>query len=95
MAIHAIETPGDSSLLDSLREHIEIDEFAQEILNHIILYHASCLQYQNPHQDYNQFNWHDGLLFRQNLLYVPDSPSRLHVLQQCHDTPIVVHGTRM
>ena len=91
MAFHAIDTPEDSSLLDSIREHLGTDEFAQDILNHIIPDRASCSQSQNPRQDYNQFSWHDGLLFRQNLLYVPDGPSRLRVLQQCHDTPMAGH----
>ena len=77
MAFHAIDTPGDSSLLDSIREHIEMDEFSQDILNHIILDCASCSQSQKPCQEYNPFSWHDGLLFRQNLLYVPYGPSRL------------------
>ena len=53
MAFHAIDTPGDSSLLDSIWEHIEINEFAQDILNHIIPHHASCSQSQKPRQDYN------------------------------------------
>ena len=91
MAIHAIETPGDSSLLDSLREHIEIDEFAQEILNHIIPDRASCSQSQNLRQDHTKFSWHDGLFFQQNLLNVLDSPSQLQILQQCHGTIMVGH----
>ena len=32
MAIHTINAPRDSSLLDSIGENIETDEFAQEIL---------------------------------------------------------------
>ena len=68
-------TPGDSSILDSIRENIETDEFSQDIVNHIIPHRASCSPAQNPCQDYTQFSCHDGLLFQQNLLYMPDGPS--------------------
>ena len=62
MAFHAIDTPEDSSLLDSIREHLGTDEFSQDILNHIIPDRASCSQSQNPRQDYNQFSWlHSGV----------------------------------
>ena len=88
MAMHTINTPGDSQFLDSIREHIATDAFAQEVLSHIILDRASSSESQNPRLDYTQFTWHDGLLFRQTLLYVPDGPSRLTVMQQCHDTPM-------
>ena len=91
MAIHTINTPGDSRLLDSIREQIATDAFAQEVLSHIIPHRASSSQSKNPRLDYTQFNWHDGLLFRQTLLYVPDGPSRLKVVQQCHDTPMAGH----
>ena len=63
MEFHAIDTPRDSNLLDSIREHIETDEFAQDILNHMIPDRASCSQSQKPHQDYDKFSSHDGLLF--------------------------------
>ena len=45
-------------------------------MNHIIPDRASSSQSQNPHQ---------------TLLYVPDGPSRLEVVQQCHDTPMAGH----
>ena len=51
MAFRAIDTPEDSSLLYSIREHLGTDEFAQDILNHIIPDRASCSQSQNPRQD--------------------------------------------
>ena len=42
MEVHAtIEPPMDSSLLDSIREHIDTDEFAQGILDHILPDYAS------------------------------------------------------
>ena len=92
MEVHATtEPPMDSSLLDSIREHIATDEFAQGILDHILPDRASCSRSQKPRQDYNQFTLHDGLLFRQNLLYVPDGPSRLQVLHHCHDVPMAGH----
>jgi transposase InsO family protein len=91
MEVHATETASDSGLLYSIREQINVDEFAQDILDHIIPDRASCSRSSKPRQDYNLFTSHDGLLFRQNLLYVPDGPSRLQVLQHCHDTPMAGH----
>ena len=67
MAMNTINTLGGSRLLDAIREHIATDAFAQESLNHILLDRASNSQSQNPHPDYTQFNWHDGLVFRQTL----------------------------
>ena len=63
MAFHAIDTPEDSSILDSIREHLGTDKFAQGILNHIIPDRASCSQSQNPRQDYNQLVGMMGYLF--------------------------------
>ena len=53
MTFNAIDTPEDSSILDSIREHLGTDEFTQDILNHIIPNRASCLESQNRRQDYN------------------------------------------
>jgi hypothetical protein len=33
----------------------------------------------------------DGLLYYQRLLYIPNDPCRLQVLQSCHDFPDVGH----
>jgi hypothetical protein len=75
MDVHDTETPSDSGLLYSIREQINDDEFARDILDHIIPDRASYSRSSKPRQDYNLFTWHDGLLFRQNLLSVPDGPS--------------------
>jgi hypothetical protein len=43
MEVHATTEPRrDSSLLDSIRKHIDTDEFAQGILDHILPDRASC-----------------------------------------------------
>ena len=41
--------------------------------------------------DYIKIRWHDGWLFRNNEMYIPDVPSRLQVLQYCHDSPLARH----
>ena len=64
MAFYVIDTPEDLSILDSIRENLGIDEFAQDILNHIVPDRASCSQSKNPRQDYNQVSCHDGLIYR-------------------------------
>mgnify|MGYP000155538084 CR=1 FL=1 len=68
-----------------------VDEFANDVLDHIVLDHASCSQLVYPRNDYRQFYWHGGFLFRQNLLYVPNGRARLQVLQHCHDTQMARH----
>ena len=78
-------------LISTIRTDLEADKFAQDVLNHIIPDRASCSSSVNSRNDYNQFSWHDNLLFRNNLLYVPDGRSRLLILQHCHDMPMAGH----
>jgi hypothetical protein len=91
LAINASQAFEDSSLLDSIRADIISDEFAQDILNHIISDRASSSSSKNPRKDYNQFKWDNGLLFRNTLLYIPNGSSRLQVMQYCHDNPMAGH----
>ena len=71
MATNAFKMPTDSFLISTIRTHLEtVDEFAQDVLNHIIPDRASCSRSVNSRNDYNQFSSHDNLLFRNNLLYV-------------------------
>ena len=69
MAANAFKMPTYSFLISTIRTDLEVDEFAQDVLIHIIPDHASCSRSVNSRNDYNQFNWHD------NLLYVPDCRS--------------------
>ena len=91
MVVNAFKMPTDSMLISTIRTDLEADEFAQDVLNHIIPDRASCSRSVNSRNDYNQFSWHDNLLFRNNLLYVPDGRSRLLILQHCHDMPMAGH----
>ena len=75
MAANAFKRPTDSILISTIHTNLEPDEFAQDVLNHIILDRPSCSKSMNSHKDYSQFSWHDNLLFRNNLLYVPDGRS--------------------
>ena len=91
MTTHVFEAPLDSSLLKSIRTDIKADAFAQDILDHIIENRASCSRSANDRKDYHLFTWDDGLLFRNNQLYIPDGLARRQVLQQCHDIPMAGH----
>ena len=94
-AVEVSHMPVDSSILNSIRQDLRIDVFAQEILDHIDPNRASCSKAQHPHVDYNKFTWQNDLLFYKGLLYVPDGSSRLKVLQHCHDTYMAGHfGTQ-
>ena len=57
-----------------------IPAFAQAILGQVDPSRASCLQSQQPGTDYRQFECHDGLLFFNKLLYVPNGSCRLQVV---------------
>ena len=92
LTISASKAPEDLRLLDSIRTGITSDEFAQGVLNQIISDRGSSSFSKNPRKDYNQFRWQDGLLFRNTLLYVPNSSSRLQVMQYCHDNPMAGHS---
>ena len=81
----------DSSFLDCIRTSICSDDFAQDILDHIIPDRSSSSQSKFSRMDYGKFRCHDGLLFRNNQMYIPDVPSRLQVLQYCHDSPLAGH----
>ena len=91
LTINAFKAPEDSRLLDSIRTGTISDEFAQDVLNHIISDRASSSKSKYPRKDYNQFRWQNGLLFRNTLLYVPNGSSRLQVMQYCHDNPMAGH----
>ena len=73
MAANAFKMSTDSMLIRTIRTDLEADEFAQDVLNHIIPDRASCSRSVNSRNSYNQFSWHDNSLFRNNLLYRLDS----------------------
>ena len=91
MVTNVSETTLDSKFLDSIRASIGSDDFAQDILDHIVPDRASCSRSKFSRIDYGNFSWHDGLLFRNNRTYIPNGPSRLQVLQHCHDSPLAGH----
>jgi hypothetical protein len=47
---------------------------------------------RNPNRDdLDQFEQQDGLLLRNNLIYVPEEPIRLKILRECHDNTLAGH----
>ena len=91
MTTHVFEAPLDSSLLKSIRTDIKADAFAQDILDHIIENRASCSRSANDRKDYHLFTWYDGLLFRNNQLYIPDGSCPLKLLRHCPDSAMAGH----
>ena len=85
-AMQVFGMPLDSHVIDTIREDLKIDAFAQAILAKIDPSRASHSQLQQPGTDYQQFKSHDGLLFFKKLVYVPSGSSHLRVVQNCHDT---------
>ena len=83
--------PLDSHIIDTICEDLKTDAFAQAILVQVDPSRASCSQSQQPGTDYRQFECHDGLLFFNKLLYVPNGSCRLQVVQNCHDTYTTGH----
>ena len=69
--------PLDSHVIDTIREDLKTDAFAQTILAQIDPSRASCSQSQQPGTDYRHFKYHDGLLFFNEILYVPNGSCRL------------------
>jgi hypothetical protein len=49
-------------------------------------------QPRNPNRDdLDQFEQQDGLLLRNNLIYVLEGPIRLKILRECHDNTLADH----
>jgi len=47
---------------------------------------------RNPNRDdLDQFEQQDGLLLRNNLIYVPEGPICLKILRKCHDNTLAGH----
>ncbi len=74
-------TPEDKTLLQHIRENIVNDSFVIVVKSHR----------KNLPNEFNKFEFHDGLLYHDELLYILESPVRLQVLQARHDTLVVGH----
>ena len=83
-----IETPTDPSLLNHIKEQILSDALAQDVISHL---GAQPPDAPGLRTDYEQFSFSDGLLLRNGLVYVPDIPSRLDILQSRHDSLLAGH----
>ena len=84
-------TPLDSSLLDTIRQQLNSDDFAKDVFAHLGPNHAFCSTLPGTSRRYKEFKWQDNLLFYKNLLYVPDGSPRLRVLEHCHDARMAGH----
>ena len=80
--------PTDLTLINDIHEIIKTDPFALDILQHI---NGNLQGQPGTRSDYKKFSYVDGLLYRDGLLYVPDTPARLKVLQTHHDSPLAGH----
>ena len=77
------------TIIDSIHRDLIVDEFTNNILNQIVLDHASCSSSKYYHKYYNKFKWHKDFLFQNKLLYIPSGHSQLQVSQHCLDMPMV------
>ena len=76
----------DDSLLQEIAKATKTDTFATEIFKS--LQDSSTA---TKRSDLHHFTAHDGLLYRNHLLYVPEGSCRNQVLQTCHDDPLAGH----
>lgn len=82
--------PENQEILDIIRKTTAQDPVAGDILHHLQSSQQSSVS--SPlRSDYDRFQVRDGLLFRDQLLYVPEGVARLAVLQNCHDSPVAGH----
>ena len=70
-------TPLDSSLLDTIRQQLNSNDFAKDVFAHFGPNHLFCSTLPRTSRHYKEFKWQDNLLFYKNLLYVPDGSPRL------------------
>jgi hypothetical protein len=75
MVANIFQAPLDLSHLNQISSDINRDVFAEDIQDHILPDHASGSRQNKSHKDYDQFSWHNGFLFRGNLVYIPDGPA--------------------
>jgi hypothetical protein len=81
--------PEADPLLQCIRDALLTDPLAKDILGHLSA--PDSLTDKGARSDYELFEFKDGLLYREGLLYVPEGPARLKVLQARHDTPAAGH----
>ena len=74
----------DDSLLAEIAKALPTDKFANAI-------HEGLLDPSKSKEDLACFRFEGGLLYRNQLLYVPEGECRTKVLQKCHDDPLAGH----
>jgi len=84
--IAIISTLPDSYLVKVIKMATEEDTWVTSIKKEL---HE---QPRNPNRDdLDQFEHQDGLLLRNNLIYVPKGPIHLKILRKCHDNTLAGH----
>ena len=79
-----IQIDDEQPLLREIREAINADTFAQNIIK--------AIESENVDTDGSNFEYKNDLLYYQGLLYVPGEENQLKILQLCHDSPSAGHG---
>jgi hypothetical protein len=76
----------DETLVAEIATSTSTDHFAQDVK-------ASLNNPTHPSHPNNlaKFSSHDGILLRNDLVYVPDGPCRVRVITECHDRPLAGH----
>ena len=83
--------PLDLNILDIIQHDIHLDIFAQQVLDHIHLEYARAQLLAKLYIDHKKFMWHDGILYYNGILCVPNGSAHLKVLELCHNTYMIGH----
>jgi hypothetical protein len=73
--------PKDKTFLQHIHENLFNDSFTVAVRNH----------WKNLHSGFDKFEFHDGLLYHDELLYILKGLLRFQVLQARHNTLVVGH----
>ena len=89
-ALQATSAVIDSSLLDQVRANMPADPLALDPGN-LVRKHNRSVDVDNLQDDIGRFQFKDGLLYYEGLLYIPKGPTRFQILEARHDFPAAGH----
>jgi hypothetical protein len=76
----AMSSGENASYLKEIQDLLQDDSFVENIRKRL------CANEVN-----DEFEFKDGLFYFKGLLYIPPRPTRLKIIQMCHDLPTVGH----
>ena len=76
----------DETLVAEIATSTSTDRFAQDVKASL-----NDPTHQSHRDNLAKFSFQDGILLRNDLVYVPDGPCRVRVITECHDRPLAGH----